>query len=67
MAVSLERNQSSAQIIIAGLILVGVFSLVAAVLFLGIPDREIQIVDVMIGALGTGVAVIIKHFFPGGK
>ena len=59
-------NPSTAQLVIAGLILAGVFGLVAALLFLPVPSREIQIVDVLIGALGTGVAVIIKHFFPGG-
>lgn len=60
-------TKSIARIVIATLVIGGLFGLIAATLFVPIVATEIQIVDMLVGAMVAAFAVVVGYFFRGGK
>ena len=56
-------NRDKARLILASVVVSGFFTLIGFAIFKPIEGPELQLVDVMVGALVAAFAGIVRHFF----
>ena len=60
-------NMSRARVALASLIVLGFFTMLGIVLFVPIEPSEIQVEDMLFGALVTAFAGVVAYFFTGDR